>query len=101
VTLEFRHASWFDDEVFGVLRDHGATLCIAEAEGDLVTPLVSTADWGYLRLRMPEYSHAELLTWIQRIRQQPWREVYVFFKHEDEGKGPQFARRFLELAREN
>ena len=101
VTLEFRHASWFDEEVFGVLRDHGATLCIAEAEGDLVTPLISTADWGYLRLRMPEYSDAEFATWLQRIRQQPWQEVYVFFKHEDEGKGPQFARRFLELAKES
>lgn len=100
VTLEFRHASWFDDEVLQVLGDHGATLCIAEAEGDLVTPLASTADWGYLRLRMPEYSDAELVTWLQRIRQQPWQEVYVFFKHEDEGKGPQFAKRFLELAKE-
>jgi uncharacterized protein YecE (DUF72 family) len=100
VTLEFRHASWFDDEVFDVLREHAATLCIAEAEGDLAVPLVSTADWGYLRLRLPEYTDAELSAWLQRLREQPWQEAYVFFKHEDEGKGPQFARRFLELAGE-
>lgn len=100
VTLEFRHASWFDDEVFGALREHAATLCTAEAEGDLAVPLVSTADWGYLRLRLPEYTDAELCQWLQRVREQPWQEAYVFFKHEDEGKGPQFARRFLELAKE-
>jgi uncharacterized protein YecE (DUF72 family) len=98
VTFEFRHASWFDDEVFNVLREHGATLCTAEAEGDLTVPLVSTADWGYLRLRLPEYTDADLRTWLGRLREQPWQEAYVFFKHEDEGKGPQFARRFLDLA---
>lgn len=98
-TLEFRHASWFDDEVFALLREHQATLCIAEAEGDLAVPFVSTANWGYLRLRLPEYSDADLQTWLEQIRAQAWQEAYVFFKHEDEGKGPKFAKRFLELAR--
>ena len=58
--FEFRHQSWFDDEVFGLLRDHQAALCIAEAENDLEIPFVSTADWGYLRLRRPDYGDAEL-----------------------------------------
>lgn len=51
VALEFRHQSWFDAEVLGMLRDLRVALCIAEAENDLETPFVSTADWGYLRLR--------------------------------------------------
>jgi uncharacterized protein YecE (DUF72 family) len=97
-TLEFRHASWFDDEVFDLLREHQATLCIAEAEGDLAVPFVSTANWGYLRLRLPEYSDADLRSWLDRIRAQPWEEAYIFFKHEDEGTGPKFAKRLLELA---
>ena len=96
--FEFRHPSWFDDEVFGLLRDHQAALCIAEAENDLEVPFVATAGWGYLRLRRPDYGDAELTTWVQRVRGQDWREAFVFFKHEDEGKGPQMARRFLELA---
>ncbi len=98
--FEFRHQSWFDDEVFDALREHHATLCIAEAENDLQTPFVSTADWGYLRLRRPDYGDPELNTWIARIRQQQWRDVFVFFKHEEAGKGPKMARRFLELASE-
>ena len=53
VAFEFRHQSWFDEEVFGLLRDHRAALCIAEAENDLDVPFVSTCDWGYLRLRRP------------------------------------------------
>ena len=96
--FEFRHPSWFDEEVFGLLRDHRAALCIADAEGDLEVPLVATADWGYLRLRRPDYGDAELKTWVKRVREQDWRDALVFFKHEDEGKAPQLATRFLELA---
>jgi uncharacterized protein YecE (DUF72 family) len=98
LAFEFRHQSWFDDEVFGILRDHQAALCIAEAENDLEIPLVSTADWGYLRLRRPDYGDAELKAWAERVGQQGWCDAFIFFKHEDEGKGPQMARRFLELA---
>jgi len=96
--FEFRHQSWFDEEVLGLLRDHRAVLCIAEAENELEIPFVSTADWGYLRLRRPDYGDAELKTWVKRVRDQNWGDAFVFFKHEDEGKGPQMAKRFLELA---
>jgi uncharacterized protein YecE (DUF72 family) len=96
--FEFRHQSWFDEEVFGLLRDHQAVLCIAEAENDLEIPFVSTADWGYLRLRRPDYGDAELKAWAKRVRGQDWRDAFLFFKHEEEGKGPQMAKRFLELA---
>jgi uncharacterized protein YecE (DUF72 family) len=95
--FEFRHQSWFDDEIFGLLREHRAVLCIAEAENDLEIPFVSTADWGYLRLRRPDYGDAELKAWGERVGGQPWTEAYIFFKHEDEGKGPLMAKRFLEL----
>lgn len=96
--FEFRHQSWFDEEVFGLLREHHAALCIAEAENDLEIPFVATADWGYLRLRRPDYGDAELKSWVERLRQQAWQEVFVFFKHEEAGKGPKMAKRFLELA---
>ncbi len=95
--FEFRHQSWFDDEVFALLREHQVALCIAEAENELKIPFVSTADWGYLRLRRPDYGDPELKAWGDRVRQQPWRDAFVFFKHEEEGKGPQMAKRFLEL----
>jgi len=68
--FEFRHQSWFDDEVFGLLREFHSVLCIAEAENDLEIPFVSTADWGYLRLRRPDYGDAELKTWGERVRRQ-------------------------------
>lgn len=96
--FEFRHPSWFDDEVFGLLRAHQAALCIAEAEGGPEVPVVATADWGYLRLRRPDYGEAELREWVVRLRQQDWQDAFVFFKHEDAGRGPQLAQRFLELA---
>lgn len=96
--FEFRHQSWFDAEVFDLLRDRQAVLCIAEAENDLEIPFESTANWGYLRLRRPDYGDAELTAWVLRLREQAWEDAFVFFKHEDEGKGPQMAKRFLELA---
>jgi len=96
--FEFRHQSWFEPEVLSLLRDHQAALCIAEAENDLEIPFESTADWGYLRLRRPDYGDPELKAWVERVRQQGWRDAFVFFKHEDEGMGPRMAKRFLELA---
>ena len=94
--LEFRHPSWFDDEVFAVMREHNAALCIAQAE-ELDVPFVSTADWGYLRLRLPDYDDAGLAEWADRVRGAGWNDAFVFFKHEDAGKGPMLASRFLEL----
>jgi uncharacterized protein YecE (DUF72 family) len=97
VAFEFRHRSWFGDETFGLLHDHGAALCIAEAEGKLEVPFVATTDWGYLRLRRSDYGDCELKRWVQRVREQAWKDVYVFFKHEEQGHAPQLAKRFLEL----
>jgi len=96
--FEFRHETWLDSEVFELLREHRAVLCIAEAEEGLEIPFVSTADWGYLRLRRPDYTDADLKTWAKRVQDQNWQNAFVFFKHEEEGMGPKMAKRFLELA---
>jgi uncharacterized protein YecE (DUF72 family) len=92
--FEFRHASWFEEDVFAALGARGAALCIAEDE-ELATPLVSTADWGYLRLRRQDYVEADVAAWADRVRAQSWAEAYVFFKHEDAGSGPKLAAEFL------
>jgi uncharacterized protein YecE (DUF72 family) len=95
--LEFRHESWFSDDTYAVLREHDAALCAADTDEvrDPESVLVQTASWGYLRLRRTEYATGELEAWRRRVEAQPWSDAYVFFKHEDEGKGPAFAKRFL------
>lgn len=95
VTLEFRHASWFDEELYGLLRSRGAALCIAQDE--LETPPVATAGWGYLRLRQVAYTDDALHEWVRYVRAQQWTDAYVFFKHEDTGTAPKLARRFREI----
>jgi uncharacterized protein YecE (DUF72 family) len=95
VAFEFRHASWFDDEVWAALRAHGAAVCVAEGEA-LQVPLVATADWGYLRLRRDEYPDELLTEWAKQILAQPWREAFVYIKH-DEGDAPSVARRLVAL----
>ena len=97
VAFEFRHASWFDDETFAALRDHGAALCVADTGEEPVAPLAATADWGYLRLRREDFSDAELGEWAKRITAQPWSEAFVFLKHEEEGRGPKLAARLIEF----
>ena len=92
--FEFRHASWFEPDVFEALAAGGAALCISEADA-LATPLVATTGWGYLRLRRQDYGPEEVAAWADRIAAQPWGEAYVFFKHEDEGKGPALAAELL------
>jgi uncharacterized protein YecE (DUF72 family) len=94
--LEFRHESWFSPDVYEALRARDAALCIAESE-DLATPMEPTAGWGYLRLRRQDYGDAELAAWAARLRTAPWSNAYVFFKHEDEGKGPALATRLRQL----
>lgn len=98
--LEFRHASWESDAVRGVLREHGAAWCTADTEGrddGADEALVSTAGFGYLRLRREAYDDAALAAWVERVRAEDWSEVFVFFKHEDAGTGPRLAARLLEL----
>jgi uncharacterized protein YecE (DUF72 family) len=92
--IEFRHASWFDDEVYAALRAAGVALCAVETE-EGKTPLVATARFGYLRLREVEYTDAELVSWANAIGAQGWEEAWVFFKHEDEGHGPKLAERLI------
>jgi uncharacterized protein YecE (DUF72 family) len=90
--LEFRHASWFDDEVYDALRAHDIALVAVEEEEGEGAPLVPTASWGYLRLRRTSYQPAELEAWAGRIRAQPWQESFVFLKHEEDSPaGPEAA----------
>jgi uncharacterized protein YecE (DUF72 family) len=96
-TFEFRHESWFDDDVYRCLRASGCALCIADTD-DFTCPTIGTSRWGYVRLRREMYSDKELCDWIKKVRAQSWDEVFVFFKHEDTGTGPKFAAHFLELA---
>jgi uncharacterized protein YecE (DUF72 family) len=97
VAFEFRHATWFDDEVYDVLRARNAALCLADADDELEVPLVATADWGYLRLRRPGYSAAELGEWRDWVEGRKWKQAFVFFKHEDEAAGPKMAMQFQSL----
>jgi uncharacterized protein YecE (DUF72 family) len=93
IAFEFRHASWFDDEVWDTLRAHRTALCVAEGEA-LASPMMATADWGYVRLRKDEYPDALLEEWATKIAAQPWKEAYVYVKH-DQGDAPSVARRLL------
>ncbi|MEP6687631.1 MAG: DUF72 domain-containing protein [Gemmatimonadales bacterium] len=98
--LEFRHASWFNDEVYEALREHDIALVTAEEDED-ATPLVATASWGYLRLRRTLYRTEELESWAGRIRSQPWKEAFVFLKHDEEGgTGPEAAVALAGMTRE-
>jgi uncharacterized protein YecE (DUF72 family) len=94
--FEFRHASWFDEAVYDRLRARNLALCIADSE-KLSTPVVATASYGYFRLRDEGYVDADLDRWadVIRLHQAQWTDTFVYFKHEEEGKGPEFARRLM------
>lgn len=95
--FEFRHETWFDDEVYDTLRERNCALCIADVDDADPPEIVSTATHGYLRLRRVAYTPAELATWAARIADQGWDDAYVFFKHEDEATGPALARQFIDI----
>jgi uncharacterized protein YecE (DUF72 family) len=95
--FEFRHPSWFDEEVFQCMKKHNCGLCIADAD-DLPQPdFVATAKWAYLRLRRETYTTKQLQVWIEKLMTAKLREAYVFFKHEDTASGPKLAARFIKM----
>lgn len=93
--FEFRHRSWFEEEVYQVLADGGVALVVADTGEEDATPLVATAAYGYARLRKEAYEPGELTRWAEKFADQGWQDAFVFFKHEDEGAGPALAREFV------
>lgn len=96
--VEFRHASWFEEAVFASLRTRGAALCVADSE-KLATPLTTTADFAYFRLRDEGYEPDDLERWADAIRslRPSCHDAYVYFKHEEAGRGAVFGRQLQEL----
>jgi uncharacterized protein YecE (DUF72 family) len=96
--FEFRHESWFDDEIFEMLKKQNIALCMADTE-KLATPTVATADYGYLRLRREDYNKIDIERWARFVREQEakWRNVFVYFKHEESGIGPKLAAEMARL----
>jgi uncharacterized protein YecE (DUF72 family) len=99
--FEFRHASWFDEDIYASLRAKNLALCIADSE-KLSTPMQITADYGYFRLRDEGYTPNDIARWADLIRDKSsgCSDVFVYFKHEEAGKGPLFARLFLQASGE-
>ena len=96
--FEFRHDSWLADDVFDALRMKNVALCIADSE-TRETPLVMTADYAYLRLRDEGYGEADIARWAATVRDlgRAVSDVFVYFKHEDEGKGAAFGQQMITL----
>ncbi|RPI66620.1 MAG: DUF72 domain-containing protein [Ignavibacteriales bacterium] len=95
--FEFRHPDWFNNEAYDLLKKRNFALCLSDTDEEPVQELINTADWSYLRLRRINYTKKNLTDWHKKIADHKWKEAYIFFKHEDEGKGPEFAKKFIEL----
>jgi uncharacterized protein YecE (DUF72 family) len=97
-SFEFRHASWFSDDVYERLRAKNAALCVADTEKG-TTPQIATADFGYLRLRDEGYTAKDLEAWGRTLETlgTGWGDAFVYFKHEEAGTGPAFAQQLHAL----
>jgi uncharacterized protein YecE (DUF72 family) len=94
--FEFRNESWFADDVYEALRSAGASLCLSERADNAPPPLVETAGLGYVRLRLEEYSEADLEQWARRLGRTGWQDIYVYFMHEP--TAPAYAQTLMRLA---
>ena len=94
--FEFRHESWFAEETFTALRSSNAALCIADSE-KLHTPNVATSDVSYFRLRDEGYQTKDIKRWAKVIAEhrKKAKDIYVYFKHEEAGAGPDFAKQLM------
>jgi len=94
--IEFRNESWFSDDVYELLRSRDIAMGIIEQE-EFSSPVVATASWGYARLHRFDYDAARLATWAKTIRELPWNEAFVYFKHDEgAGSGPPAVNAFTE-----
>ena len=91
--FEFRNDTWFEDDVYDALKAAGASLCLSEREDNAPPPLVETAPWGYVRLRLETYSDGDLEKWARKLEATSWREIYVYFMHEP--TAPAYARALM------
>jgi uncharacterized protein YecE (DUF72 family) len=80
--FEFRNETWFSEDVYSALKGAEASLCLSEREDNAPPPLVETAPWGYVRLRLETYSDADLEQWARKLAATGWSETYVYFMHE-------------------
>ena len=94
--FEFRNDSWLSDDVYEALREAGAALCLSEREDSAPPPMVETADWGYVRLRLETYSEDDLEAWARRLGETKWCETYVYFMHEP--TAPAYAQALMGFA---
>ena len=95
--FEFRHETWFDNEIYDAMRERDIAMCIIEQD-EFKCPVVSTASWGYLRLHKLDYDNAALTAWANCVTNQRWKEAYVFFKHDESeagGSGPPAVSTFV------
>jgi uncharacterized protein YecE (DUF72 family) len=95
--FEFRNESWFGDDVYAALKNAGASLCLSEREDNAPPPLVETAPWGYVRLRLEEYPDDALRVWAERLLATGWREIYAYFMHEP--TAPAYAQALMGAVR--
>ena len=96
--FEFRNESWFEDDVYAALASAGAALCLSEREDGAPPPLVETAPWGYVRLRLENYSDEDLKRWAERLGSTGWKETYAYFMHEPTAPG--YAQSLMKFAGE-
>ncbi len=98
--FEFRHPSWFEADVFDVLRANNLALCVSDSE-KLHAPVEVTADFAYFRLRDEGYSPDDITRWAGVIAEKTrgCKDVFVFFKHEESGIGPKFAQMLIDALR--
>ena len=92
--FEFRNASWLDAETFDTLRSRNLALCVADSE-KMSTPVEVTANYGYFRLRDEGYQPPDIDRWAQTIKSFAVGDAFVYFKHEEQGLGPDFAKRLI------
>ena len=95
-SFEFRNETWFDDDVYDALKNAGAALCLSEREDNAPPPLVETAPWGYVRLRLEDYTDDDLRAWAKRLEATSWREIDVYFMHEP--TAPAYAKSLMAFA---
>jgi uncharacterized protein YecE (DUF72 family) len=89
--VEFRHASWLNDDAYALLRKYNVGMCVTEGTEELTTPDIVTAGFRYYRFRQEDYPPAKIKKIADELRAAPETNVYTYFKHEETAAGALYA----------
>ncbi len=101
--IEFRHNSWFDEEVYDIMKKHNVSFCMISAPGNLKEDAVKSNELVYIRFHGKKqwykyyYTEEELQNWADKLKNLKAQQIYAYFNNDYDANAPENASQLAGL----